>query len=128
MIRVTSTERKTPQLRGALRESVCYDGRPKQARTILSFPDLSPSRVLTALPLRNGGGAAWFLLSKKAAHNPRPRTTRTGRATINVADKPLPVGQCYWIFVKNPAFSGGLLTLKKVYRSMDYERNTSGSN
>jgi len=38
MNRVPSLERKTPQLRGGLRESVAFDGAPKQAVSVLSFP------------------------------------------------------------------------------------------
>jgi len=62
-----NTIRKTPQLRGALRESVCFDGPPNQAVEILSFPDLPPSRVLTAQKdcEKSRCGVVWCVRSQR---------------------------------------------------------------
>lgn len=101
MNRVTSTERETPQLRGALRESVSCPDETESGVTELSplinLKVNSKLRVRSNYPIpqkdsdMSRGGTV--LCCRKQTHNPRPRTTGVGPATINVVDKPLPIVQ-----------------------------------
>ena len=101
MNRVTSTERKKPAVKQAsyVNRLVLTDA--ESGTTTLS--PLIPSKVNSKLRVRSNypipqkdsdmsrGGTV--SCCRKQAHNPRPRTTGVGPATINVVDKPLPIVQ-----------------------------------
>jgi len=88
--------RKTPRLRGALRESVAFDGAPKQSVSVLSFLFPFPSIESTAQNASDMArcGVVWWVRSQRItptayhwcrASYDNPRWINTTRL-LNVVD------------------------------------------
>ena len=113
MNRVTSLERKTPQLRGAKRESVDLWQDTETVKSLSYLFHLQSNKtVAKGQRMSRGGTVPWGRIQ---AHNPRPRTTGVGPATINFVINPSLQANAV-DFVKESAFGEGFLSLKMSTR------------